>query len=93
MMKAGRLDTYSDLELALMIKLDVFGTGEARKKALGSRYSRAQLIVNQIGKTGIIPDGSAREDPAKLQKAINAVFADTEKELTEDILKEYDKIK
>jgi len=92
-MKASRLDTYSDLELALMIKLDVFGTGEARKKALGSRYAAAQKIVNQIGATGMIPAGSARADPAKLQKAINAVFADTEKELSEDILKEYDKIK
>ena len=46
MMKAGRLDTYSDLELALMIKLDVFGTGEARKKALGKNYTKVQSIIN-----------------------------------------------
>ena len=65
-MKPGKLDSYSDLELALMIKLDVYGTGEARRKALGSRYAAAQAIVNQIGKTGSIPDGSARADPEKL---------------------------
>lgn len=90
-MKPGKLDSYSDLELALMIKLDVYGTGEARRKALGSRYAAAQAIVNQIGKTGSIPDGSARADPEKLAKAIEKVFCDTEKELKEDIIKEYDK--
>lgn len=91
-MKPGKLDTYSDLELALMIKLDVFGTGEARKKALGSRYAAAQSIVNQIGKTGTIPDGSARADPEKLKKAISAVFGDVENELKEDIVNAYGKI-
>ena len=53
-MKPGNLNTYSDLEIALMIKLDVFGTGENRRKALGSRYAAAQKIVNQIGATGRI---------------------------------------
>ena len=91
-MKPGKLDSYSDLELALMIKLDVYGTGEARKKALGSRYAAAQAIVNQIGKTGSIPDGSARADPEKLKKAISAVFGEIENELKEEIITEYGKL-
>lgn len=90
-MKPGNLNTYSDLEIALMIKLDVFGTGENRRKALGSRYAAAQNIVNQIGATGRIPDGSARADPEKLQKAIDAALSDTLKELKEDIIRHYDR--
>ena len=91
-MRAGKLDTYSDLEIALMIKLDVFGTGEARRKALGSRYAAAQKIVNQIGATGQIPNGSQpRADPEKLRKSISAVFNDTLNELQEEILNKYDK--
>lgn len=90
-MKPGNLNTYSDLEIALMIKLGVFGTGENRRKALGSRYAAAQKIVNQIGATGRIPDGSARADPEKLQKAIDAALGDTLEELKEDIIRHYDK--
>lgn len=91
-MKAGKLDTYSDLELALMIKLDVFGTGEKRRQALGSRYAAAQKIVNQIGATGIIPNGSQpRADPEKLKKSISAVFNETLSDLQEEIIKHYDK--
>ena len=89
-MKPGNLNTYSDLEIALMIKLDVFGTGDNRRKALGSRYAAAQKIVSQIGATGRIPDGSARADPEKLQKAIDAALGDTLEELKEDIIKHYD---
>ena len=92
-MKYAALKTYSDLELALMIKLDVFGTGQKRKDALGSRYAAAQKIVNQIGSMNMIPAGSgSAADPAKLQKAIDDAFADELRSLREEIVKKYDKI-
>lgn len=48
------LTDYTDLELALMVLLDVFGTGSKRKKALGSRYYSVQELVNDMNKSGEI---------------------------------------
>lgn len=48
------LESYTDLELALMVLLDVFGTGSRRKKALGSRYYSVQELVNEMNKSGEI---------------------------------------
>lgn len=48
------LESYTDLELALMVLLDVFGTGSKRKKALGSRYYSVQELVNEMNKSGEI---------------------------------------
>lgn len=48
------LESYTDLELALMVLLDVFGTGSRRKKALGARYYSVQELVNEMNKSGEI---------------------------------------
>ena len=44
------LAQYTDLELAHMVLENKFGTGEARKQALGARYAAVQTIVNQLVK-------------------------------------------
>lgn len=44
------LSKYSDLELAHMVLDGKFGTGDARKQALGDRYAAVQTIVNQLVK-------------------------------------------
>lgn len=44
------LDQYTDEQLADMVEADRFGKGEARKKALGSRYEAVQAIVNKRAK-------------------------------------------
>ena len=51
----GKVEDYGDLDLALLALLDVFGSGNERKKALGGRYHRVQELVNQIRHTGLVP--------------------------------------
>lgn len=51
----GQIKDYGDLDLALLVLLDVFGSGNERKKALGGRYHRVQELVNQIRHTGLVP--------------------------------------
>lgn len=57
-MKCKDYTTNTTLELALMVMLGVFGTGDARKKALGKRYDKVQKLVNQINSTGVIPEST-----------------------------------
>ena len=61
---ADPISQYTDLELALMVLLDVFGKGNKRREALGPRFSKIQTIVNQIIISGYIPalsrDGTER---------------------------------
>ena len=45
---ADPLTAYSDEELAKKVIRGDFGNGEARKKALGSRYSAVQKLVDQM---------------------------------------------
>lgn len=85
-MTPGKLASYSDLELALMVFLGYYGNGAARKKALGSRYSAVQLIVNKMIASGKVPDGSGKTDPDKIRQAISKVFADTITELTNEVM-------
>lgn len=85
-MRPGKLSSYSDLELALMILLGVYGNGAARKQALGSRYAAAQGIVEQILRLDIIPDGSGTVDPDKIKKAVQSVFEDAINEITEGVM-------
>jgi hypothetical protein len=46
---------YSDLDLALMTLLGYFGTGSSRRKNLGKRYAKVQILVNQISR-GTMPE-------------------------------------
>lgn len=89
-MTPGKLSSYSDLELALMILLGCYGNGEARRKALGSRYPAAQGIVEEILSTNRIPDGSGK-DPAGLQKAMMQTFYDVIDEITQEVIERMDK--
>lgn len=52
---ADPVSQYTDLELALMVFLDVFGKGNKRREALGPRFTKVQTIVNQIIVSGLIP--------------------------------------
>lgn len=65
----GNLESYTDLELALLVMLGQFGNGSARRSALGSRYSAVQGIVNQMI-TGYVPKGKGSIDSAKLKTVI-----------------------
>lgn len=67
---AGSLTDYTDLDLALMTLLDVFGSGTARKKALGGRYYAVQALVNQIRDSGIIPVMRSSIAEAKIRKVL-----------------------
>lgn len=90
-MRTAPIETYSDLELALMVLLGYFGNGERRKSALGNRYGSAQGIVDEILNTNTVPAGSgSAADPEKLDEAINKTFDDTLKELREEIIANYD---
>jgi hypothetical protein len=85
-MTPGKLSSYSDLELALMILQGCYGNGAARRQALGSRYNAAQGIVEQILATGRVPDGKGSTDPDQIRKAVSSVFNDTIKEITEEVM-------
>ena len=87
-MNIQKLDTYSDLELALMVVLGYFGNGNTRKARLGARYSAVQAIVEQIVK-GTVPAGSGRLPQAdKIKDAVKSVFIDIINELSEEIRNE-----
>lgn len=47
-MKVININEYNDLELAFMCLLGYFGTGIDRLKALGTRYTKVQPLVNQL---------------------------------------------
>lgn len=79
------LNSYSDLELALMILLGYFGNGSARKSKLGSRYAAAQGIVEQILR-GTVPAGSGNVTAASIEKAVRNTFQDCINEITEEIV-------
>ena len=85
MIKPGRLQTYTDTELALMILLGCYGNGAARKNALGSRYAAAQALVEKILKTGAVPDGSGA-DYDSIQKAVYDVFYDSINDITNEVM-------
>ena len=84
-MITGKLSSYSDLELALMILLGYYGNGEKRRKALGNRYPAAQGLVEDILNSGRIPDGSGT-DPEALQKAMQITFYDVINEITAEVI-------
>lgn len=90
-MKYAPIETYTDLELALMVLLGYFGNGAKRAQALGDRYHDVQSLVQRILNTGTVPEGSAGGDldPAKLDQAIDAVFDDTLDELRKEIVEKY----
>ncbi len=94
-MKYAAIDTYTDLELALMVLLGYLGNGAKRVQALGDRYNDVQSLVQRILNTGTIPEGSAGGDldPEKLDKAIDEVFNDTLDELRKEIVGNYGSIK
>lgn len=58
-MTFAKLDTYTDLELAIIVMAGLMGSGEARKKQLGKRYSAVQARVNSILRDQTLPAGSA----------------------------------
>ena len=91
-MKIGKIDSYTDLELALMTLLDYLGSGNARKKLLGFRYKAVQTLVNDILWTEVVPDGSGISGYSKddITRALLKVEPSHEEylELIEDILTE-----
>lgn len=91
-MRPGKVNSYSDLELALMIFQGCFGNGSARRQALGSRYAAAQGLVDQMLRTGAVPDGegSGNVDPKKLQQSIDKCFDSVLTEIREEIVNEYE---
>ncbi len=84
-MTPGKLSSYTDLELALMILLGCYGNGDARRRALGSRYSAAQGLVEKMLASNKVPNG-AGTDPAALNTALSAVFDDCIREVTEEVI-------
>lgn len=67
---ADPISQYTDLELALMVLLDVFGKGNKRREALGPRFSKIQTIVNQIIISGYIPALSREYGTERVQKVL-----------------------
>lgn len=84
-MTPGRLSSYSDIEAALLVIIGAYGNGQARRNALGSRYGAVQGLVEQILNSGKVPDGSGT-DPAKLKKALDAVYYDVIQDVTAEVL-------
>ena len=83
------LNSYSDLELALLVIQGYYGNGQDRKNKLGARYAAVQAIVEQILR-GTVPAGTG---PAviktKVKTAVTKALQETITELTEDIINEY----
>lgn len=79
------LNSYTDLELALMVLLGYYGNGQDRKNKLGSRYSDVQAIVEQILR-GTVPAGSAGATKEQISASLHAVFD----QMIDDIVKEVD---
>lgn len=69
-MKVNDINTYSDLELALMVLLDYLGSGNKRKQILGARYKSVQELVNYILYNNTIPKGSGM-DATRVRKVLN----------------------
>lgn len=83
------LNSYSDLELALMVIQGYYGNGADRKNRLGARYNTVQAIVEQILR-GTVPAGTGPAViKAKVQAAVTKALNQSIKELTEDIINEY----
>ena len=88
-MNKASVNTYSDLELALMVLLGYYGNGDARKIALGSRYNKVQSMVQSILDSGSIPAGTGTVDNDKLKTAIQKTFNDAIKDIKTEIIKNY----
>lgn len=60
-------DNKTTLELAKEVIAGKYGTGEARKKALGSRYREVQAMVNKLltGEVKEVPNTKSNEDVAR----------------------------
>lgn len=96
-MKAGNTDSYSDLELALLVLQGCYGNGSARQKALGARYTKVQKLVEYILATGRVPDGSGADpeqilsrsgaDPEQIRKAVTSVFSNIINEVSNEVIK------
>lgn len=69
-MKINKLDSYTDLELALMVLLDYLGSGSIRKKKLGERYKNVQTLVNYILANNEIPEGNGNITIEELNKVL-----------------------
>ena len=67
---ADPISQYTDLELALMVLLDVFGKGNKRREALGPRFSKVQTVVNQIIISGYIPALSREYGTERVRKVL-----------------------
>lgn len=67
---ADPVSQYTDLELALMVLLDVFGKGNKRREALGPRFSKVQTVVNQIIISGYIPALSKEYGTERVRKVL-----------------------
>lgn len=69
-MTINNINSYTDLELALMVLLDYLGTGQARKKKLGNRYHDVQVLVNLILANNEIPEGTGNLTIEELHRAL-----------------------
>lgn len=69
-MKINNINTYTDLELALMVLLNYLGTGATRKKKLGARYKAVQELVNNILDHNVIPAGTGNTTIEELNKVL-----------------------
>lgn len=69
-MKINNIDTYTDLELALMVLLDYLGRGDARKKKLGNRFKSVQNLVNYILANKEVPAGTGHMSIELLNDAL-----------------------
>lgn len=78
------LSNYTDLELALMVLMNVFGSGETRRKNLGDRYTPVQIIVNRITSSRIIPPGKASATDEAIRRTFKK-FEPTSEDYTEFI--------
>lgn len=76
---ADPVSQYTDLELALMVLLDVFGKGNKRREALGQRFTKIQSIVNQIIISGLIPALSREYGEERVRKVLET-FRPTDEE-------------
>ena len=85
-MKASNTESYSDLELALLVLHGCYGNGSARQKALGVRYAKVQKLVEYILSTGRVPDGSGA-DPEQIRKAVTSVFSNIIKDVSNEVIK------
>ncbi len=68
-----------------MILQGCYGNGDARRRALGSRYAACQGLVETILATNKVPDGTGA-DPAAVSKALHDVFDDCIDEVTEEVM-------